>query len=132
MAQFIAPAQVITAGSNVIFANADNYNCCRIKHQNGTGVFTVKGNGDGSSARYRVSVHVLVTATAAAPISLAITEDGEPITATTMAVVPAAIGDVLSMDSVYEIDTTCDCTKLALRALSAVPLTAAVAIIERA
>ena len=131
MAQYIAQAQTVTAGSNVIFLT-DESGGCRIRHQNGTGIFTVKGNGDCTSAKYRVSVHVVVTATAAAPISLAITEDGEPIAATTMAAVPAAIGDVLSLDSVYEVSTTCDCTKLALRALSVVPLTSAVMIIDRA
>ena len=129
MAEYIAPAQIVTAGANVIFGSGRG--CCKIRHRDDTGIFTLKGSGNCNPARYRVDFHIVTTATAAAPIQLVITEDGEPMPETTVAIVPAAIGDIISSQTSTEVVVDCDCAKVAVRALSAVPLTAGNIIISR-
>lgn len=130
MAEFIATAQTLTAGQNVIFSRETK--CGNVRHRSDTGIFTLKGSKNCCNpAKYHVWVHVVTTATAATPIQLALAEDGEVLPETLIAIVPVAIGDVTSGDTVKEITVDCDCAKLALRAISATPLTSAILDVSR-
>lgn len=130
MAKFIATTQIVEAGNDVIFGG--NNACCKIRHRDNTGIFTLRGSGNCCQpAVYRVDAHVVTTATAAVPITLVLVEDGEVIPDSEIALVPAAVGNVLSGQTSTEIVVDCDCAKVALRGLTAVPLTIANLIITR-
>lgn len=132
MAKYLAPTQTVAINNNVLF-NTDISGKCTIRHRDGSGVFTVKGSGKCCNpARYRVSAHVVVTATAAGPIRLALFEDGEVLTGTSIDVVAAAAGNILSGTAETEILAECDCSKITLKALTdAVPITSATMLITR-
>ncbi len=74
-----------------------------------------------------VSAHVVLTATAAVPIQMALALDGEIIPGSTIAVVPAAIGDVISATTIVEVPVDCGCSHVSLVAVTAgVPVTSAI------
>ena len=129
MAEFTAGAQVLLAGQNIIFGGERH--CGAVKHRDNTGTFTLKGGAKCNPAKYLVMVHAVTTATAAAPIQMVLAEDGEAMQATLMAVVPAAIGDIQSVDTSTEVTVYGDDAKVAVRAVSAVPLTSAVITFHR-
>lgn len=130
MAKFIANTQIVEAGNNVVFAGGNA--CCHIRHHDGTGIFTLKGSDKCCQpVRYKVDAHVVTTATAAVPITLILVVDGEVNQDTEIALVPAAVGNVLSGHTATEISVDCDCAKVALRGLTAVPLTTGNLVITR-
>lgn len=132
MAKYTATAQTVAINNSVKFLT-ETGGKCNIRHKEGTGVFTLKGSGNCCNpARYRVSAHVVVTAATPNSIRFALYEDGEQLTDTLMAVVPASAGNVLSMQTETEVVVDCACSKLSLRAITDnAPLTAANMIITR-
>lgn len=132
MAVYTANAQTVAANSVAIFQNTTCKQNCNIKHNTGTGVFSLKGSGSCCNpARYRVAFHGVFTTTGTDPIQLALTVDGEYSPSDIISTPPVAAGTVLDGTIVTEVVVNCCCSKVAVRALTAVPLTAGKLIIDR-
>lgn len=122
MAEYIAVTQTLTAGQDVTFGGESK--CCNVRHHDNSPLFTLKGGKCDNPAKYRVWVHIVFTAVAAAPVQYVLTEDGIVLPETLMSIVPAAVGETWSMDTVKEIPVDCDCARVTLRAVTAAaPLT---------
>jgi hypothetical protein len=81
-------------------------------HRDDSGLVTLKGVTNQCRARYKVSFGgniAIATGGTVEAISLALTIEGEPVGATTMTVVPAAIGDFWNVFSTVFIDVPRGC-----------------------
>jgi hypothetical protein len=81
-------------------------------HRDDSGLVTLKGVTNQCRARYKVSFGgniAIATGGTVEAISLALTIEGEPVDATTMTVVPAAIGDFWNVFSTVFIDVPRGC-----------------------
>lgn len=132
MAVFNANTQTLAANEVVIFQNTTCKCNANIKHNSGNGVFSLKGSGNCCNpARYRVAFHGVFTTTGTDPIRLALVVDGEYAPSDIISTPPVAAGTVLDGTIVTDIVVNCCCSKVAVRALTAVPLTAGRLIIDR-
>lgn len=118
MAEFslITPTAV-AVGSAVPYNNVICKGCCNIKHRNGSGIINVKGGSCCHPNKYTVHFHANVTGVAGA-IQLGIFLDGELLPETLMSVVGAAATDVLSVDAVTQLCSTCDCENISVRVIT--------------
>lgn len=117
--------QIVAENALVTFSNGER--ACRkgcIEHRSDSGVFTIKG-ANNCRATYRVwfGANVAVAPAAdggvLAPVSLVISESGEPLGNTVMTVTPAAIGDTFNISASTFISLPCGCCKtLAVRNIS--------------
>lgn len=132
MAEFRATAQTLAIGDLVAFAGSTK-RCANVVHRDGSGTFTLKGSKNCCNpAKYIVHLHAVITAAAATTTyQLQLAVDGEPIPSSLISVKAAASGDVLSGSCAITVDSYYCCDKLAVRAVTAVPLTSADIIIER-
>ena len=132
------PLQTVAQGANIVFQNGER--ACRkgyIDHNNGNGIFTVRGV-PGYKAIYKVQFQgniAVATGGTLAPVSVAITENGEALGNATATVTPAAIGDFFAVNVATFISLPCGCCKtVAVRNVSdgtAIEVTNANIIIER-
>ncbi len=123
--------QVLAAGDPVIWTTTVVPGCCDIQHRDGTGTIALRGSGCCCRPNvYRVCAHVVVTATAAAAIQLQLALDGVVVPGSLIALVPAAIGDVLSGDVCIDVPVDMCCSRLSLEAVTAAPVTTAVISVE--
>ena len=85
--------QTVNAGANVMFTDTVTCGNYSITHRNGSGLVTLRGITNQCRARYKVGFGANVAIPdggAVAPISLALTIEGEPVAATTMIITPTA------------------------------------------
>lgn len=135
MAQFIALTQVVPINEAAVFqGSAEGIAPNVVAHEAGTGIFALKRSGcDCRPARYVVHVHAVYTAAVAdAPIQMALAVGGTIMPGTLMSVVPDAVGDVVSTDTVTEVPAGWANGTVSLVAVTAdVPLTRAIMVINR-
>lgn len=128
--RYTATTQALAIGDAVQWFRASDTSCC-----DGTAVATIaprlKGCGKCGAARYLVAAHVIVAATAAAGIQLALEVDGVRYPANLIAFPAATDGAPLSADVVTEVPANCCGSRVALVAVTAVPLVAAQLVIQR-
>lgn len=120
------PSQIVAEDANVAFMDGDR--ACRkgfIEHRSGSGVFTIKGAGNGCRSLYRVTFDANIAVAPAAdggvlgPVSVALTENGEPLGNATATVTPAAIGDFFNVSITTFVSLPCGCCKtVAVRNIS--------------
>lgn len=111
---FAIQSQFVAEDANLAFLDGDR--ACRkgyVTHRSGSGVFRLKGVNNCGKTIYRVTFGANVAIAPAddggvlAPVSVALTEDGEPILTAT--VTPAAIGDFFSIERSTFIIIPCGC-----------------------
>lgn len=112
------PSQIVAEDANVAFMDGDR--ACRkgfIEHRSGSGVFTIKGAGNGCRSLYRVTFNGNIAVAPApdgvlGPISIALTENGEPLgNATAIISAPVAIGDLFNVSITTFVSLPCGCCK---------------------
>ena len=85
--------QTVAENQNVLFTDSITCGNCSVSHRNGSGLVNLRGTTTQCRARYKVSFGAniaLSTGGVVAPISVALSIDGEPVGASTMTVTPAA------------------------------------------
>lgn len=85
--------QTVAGNQNVLFTDTVIGGSCSIVHREGSGLVTLRGITEQCRARYRVSFGgniAIPTGGTVAPISLALSINGEPVATTTMTSTPAA------------------------------------------
>lgn len=107
------PVQTVELNDNVLFANGDR--ACRkgyVMHENGAGVFTLRGITNQCKAVYRVrfggNIAVAEGGTVEA-ISVALAINGETIGNAEAIVTPAAIGDFFNVSLETLVYVPCGC-----------------------
>lgn len=104
--------QIVAANQNVYFTDTVvDGNAC-ITHRNDSGLVGLKGLTNQCRARYRVffSGNVAIpTGGAVAPISVAISIDGEPVLSSTMTITPAAVDNYFNISSAIFVDVPRGC-----------------------
>jgi hypothetical protein len=86
--------QTVNENQNVLFTDIVTNGNCSITHRDGSGLVTLRGVTDQCRARFKVSFGgnvALPTGETVAPISIAISLEGEALGPTTMIVTPAAV-----------------------------------------
>lgn len=107
-------SQTVAVGAAVAFNNGER--ACKkgyIDHGNGNGVFTVRGV-PGCKAIYKVQFQgniAVAEGGTLAPVSVALTENGEALGNATATVTPAAIGDLFAVNIATFISLPCGCCK---------------------
>lgn len=112
MAEYITELnQTVTAGNNVLFANSVFCRNCNILHRDGSGLFKLKGVSN-SKSRFKISFNgnlAITTGGTIGAVSLAVANDGETLTGTTMTVTPAAASEYFNVACSTFIDIPCGC-----------------------
>ena len=107
------PSQTIDADENILFTNG--FRQCKkgyIQHRDDSGIFTLKGSNNPCGATYKVNFGANIaisTGGTVAPISIALTYNGETIRNTIRTVTPAAVGDAFSVSFETLVDIPCGC-----------------------
>ena len=104
--------QTVAANQNVYFTDTIITGNCSISHRDDSGLVTLRGVTSQCRARFMVTFggNVAIPAGGAvAPISMAITIDGEPVPATTMIVTPAATENYFNISASVFIDVPRGC-----------------------
>lgn len=122
MAEWISTtAQTVDVNANILFDETVVPPCQKVRHRKGSGVFTFKGG------RYLVTFGADVAIPAGetpAPLSLAISLNGEALPSGTMTVTPAAVGDLFNVSRTIELDVPCNCCyTLSVRNVGTTPVT---------
>ena len=103
--------QTVAANGNVLFNETPVRDCRgQIVHRAGSGIVTLRGAQN--RARYKVSFGANIaipTGGTVAPVTLAITLDGEPLGSATMIVTPVAVGDLWNVYASVFVDAPCTC-----------------------
>ena len=112
--ELTAPAtQTVQFGGNVLFTDSP-IRCNRgyVVHRDGAGVITLRGANCQCKARYKVTFGANIAIAdggTVAPISVAITIDGESLPSTIMTVTPAAVGNFFNVSRTVFVDVPCGC-----------------------
>lgn len=104
--------QTVVDGGNVVFTDTAVPGNCAIIHREGSGLTTLKGITNQCRARYRVSFGgniAIPDGGTVAPISLAISIEGEPLASTTASVTPAAADNYFNVFTAIYIDVPKNC-----------------------
>lgn len=104
--------QTIEANGNALFDTTRVPGCPSIIHSDGSGLTKLRGLTNQCRARFRVSFsgNIAVAAgAAAAPISVAITIDGEPAMFSVMTVTPAAVSEYFNVSASIYVDVPANC-----------------------
>lgn len=104
--------QEVEANSNVLFTDTVVYGNPSIVHRSGSGLITLRGLTCQPRARFKVSFGgnvAIPTGGTVAPISLAVTLDGEPLASTTMISTPAAVEEYNNVFSAAYIAVPAGC-----------------------
>lgn len=105
--------QTVTANSNVIFTDTPVSGNCSIAHREGSGLVKLRGlTSTQCRARFRASFGAniaLPDGDTVGPISVTISLDGEPISATRMIVTPAAVDNYFNVSADIFIDVPKNC-----------------------
>lgn len=115
--------QTVATNSNILFTDTAVRGNCSLLHRDGSGLVTLRGLTDQCRARFRVSFGANVGIPAAgtvAPITLAITINGEPVGPATMISTPAAVSEFNNVFAAVFIDVPSGCCQtVGVRNLSA-------------
>lgn len=114
MAEYTSSAtQTVAAGQNLLFTATPVCGNCNIIHRAGSGIVSLRGsNNCCNTARYKVSFAgniAVATGGTVGEISVAITQDGEPLYSATASATPAAIGDFFHVSPQTVINVPCNC-----------------------
>lgn len=104
--------QTVATNQNVLFTDTAVKGNCSILHRDGSGLVTLRGITDQCRARYRITfgANVAIPAGGAvAPISVAITINGEPVGPATMISTPAATEQFNNVFSSVFVDIPAGC-----------------------
>ena len=105
--------QTVVNGENVLFLNGNR--CCKkglIMHNDGSGVFRVKGVSNSCKTIYKVHFNTNIAISEGGtvePISIALTQNGEVLRNAVATVTPAAIGDFWNVGVETFIELPCGC-----------------------
>ena len=118
--------QTVAENANIQFTDEVVGGCNSILHRSGSGLVTLRGITNQCRARFRAffSANIAIpTGGTVAPISLAITINGEPVSSTTMIQTPAAVEEFSNVASaVYlEVPSGC-CITVSVRNISDGPV----------
>lgn len=122
MAEFINPLpQTVEVNANVLFTDTPVEPCCKVRHREGSGIFTLKGG------RYLVSFNANVaipTGETVGPITLALALNGEALQGAVMIVTPAAVEEFFNVSAVAYVEVPCNCCyTLSVRNIGDTPIT---------
>lgn len=112
MAEFTANAlQVVALNNNVAFTDTPVRPCPKVRHREGSGIFTLKGG-----SRYLIMFSANISgATAGTPVSLAIAISGEPVQSSNMISTPAVADDLNNVATSLYVDVPpCCCYNIAV------------------
>ena len=116
-------AQSVSLNQAALFNNSIPCNRGNVFHENGTGVFTLRGRTCNCFARYQVDYFGNIAVPeggAAGPIALALAVNGETRPTSRSIVTPAAVDQYFSVSSGAIIDVPAGCcTSISLRAVPA-------------
>ena len=105
--------QTVNSNQNILFTDTVVGCSSSLLHRDGSGLVTLKGNTSTQCrARYRISFGgnvALPTGATIAPISVAISINGEPVAATTMISSPIAVEEFNNIFSAVFIDVPRGC-----------------------
>ena len=105
--------QTVANDENVLFLNGNR--CCKkglIMHNDGSGVFRVKGVANSCKTIYKVRFNANIAISEGGtvePISIALTQNGEVLRNAVATVTPAAIGDFFNVGVETFIELPCGC-----------------------
>ena len=118
--------QTVPANQNVYFTDTVICGNCSISHRDDSGLVTLRGVTNQCRARFMVTFGgnvAIPTGGTAAPISIAITIDGEPVPATTMIVTPAAVDNYFNVNATVFVDVPRGCCNtISVQNLTDVPI----------
>ena len=122
MAEFINPIpQTVEVNVNVLFTETVVCPCPKVRHRQGSGIFTLKGG------RYLVSFDgnvAIPTGETVGPITLALALNGEALQGGTMVVTPAAVEEFFNVSKTIYVDVPCNCCyTLSVRNIGDTPIT---------
>lgn len=112
MAEYLAPLQNVNLNTPVVMNASIKCTKGYIYHQDGTGIFILRGITNGRFARYNVLFKANIAVPeggTAGPIAIAITLNGEPIMASRSIATPAAAGDYNVAFCLKDIDVPAGC-----------------------
>jgi hypothetical protein len=104
--------QTVEANQNVIFTDTVVCGSCSILHREGSGLVTLRGITSQCRARFKVTFGAniaLPTGGTVAPMTLAISINGEPVPATTVIVTPAAVEEFSNVFTAIFLDVPSTC-----------------------
>lgn len=114
--------QTVALNQNVIFTDTPIEGCKAIIHRDDSGLITLRGFTDCEFARFKAifSGNIAIPALGVvAPISLALSLNGEPVATTTMTVTPTAVGGFFNVSSsIYILVPKGCCQTLAVENIS--------------
>ena len=122
MAEFISPIpQTVEVNANVLFTSTIIEPCPKVRHREGSGIFTLKGG------RYIVSFNgnvAIPTGSALGQATLAVSLNGEAIQGGIMTVRPTGNDLFFNVSRLLEVEVPCNCCyTLSVKNISAVPVT---------
>lgn len=122
MAEFINPIpQTVAINNNVLFTDTVVSPCPKVRHREGSGIFTLKGG------RYLVSFNgnvAIPTGETVGAITLAIALNGEALQGGIMIVTPAAVEEFQNVSAMIYVDVPCNCCyTLSVKNIGATPIT---------
>ena len=104
--------QTVEANQNVVFTDTVVCGSCSILHREGSGLVTLRGITSQCRARFKVTFGAniaLPTGGTVAPMTLAISINGEPVPATTVIVTPAAVEEFSNVFTAIFLDVPSTC-----------------------
>ena len=103
MAEYLKnDVQLISLNQPAIFENSIPCNRGNVYHEDGTGIFTLRGNTNNCFARYQVTFNgniSIPTGGTVGPIAIALAVNGEPRTTSRAIVTPAAVDQYFNVTS---------------------------------
>lgn len=126
MAEYINPLlQTVAVGNNVAFTDAIVDDCPLISHRTGSGSVKLYPAPNKCYTKFFVAFSgniAIPTGQAVGPIELSISIDGEPSTATTMIVTPAAVEEFGNVAGFAYIYVKRCCTNVSVTNTSTIPI----------
>lgn len=122
MAEFINPLpQTVEINANVLFSDTIIEPCPKVRHREGSGIFTLKGG------RYLVLFNgniAVPTGETVGPISLALALNGEALQGGIMTITPTAVEEFGNVSAMIYVDVPCNCCyTLSVKNISTIPVT---------
>ena len=104
--------QTVASGANIAFTDSVTRGSCSIIHSGGSGLITVRGITNQCRARFQAFFNANVaipTGGTVAPITLAISVNGEAIGPATMISTPAAVEEFNNVSAAIYLDVPAGC-----------------------
>lgn len=104
--------QTVAVNQNVLFTDTSVKGSCSIVHMDGSGLVTLRGITNQCRARFQISFGANIaipTGVTAAPLSLAISINGEPIGPSTMIVTPIDASEFWNVSTTVLVNVPAGC-----------------------